>query len=103
MGEAFLGAILHGGSPLFTWGKRFWALLRALGALFGRSWALLRALGALFGCSWAFFSRNFDVSQAHCGILLACSGLLWLALAALTEQLELKFKINSGICLLMFA
>ena len=58
MGEAFLGVILHGVSPSFTWGKRLWALLKALGALFGRSWTLLKALGALFGRSWSALGRS---------------------------------------------
>ena len=58
----------------------------------------LGALAALFGRSWAFFSRIFDVSQAPCGAFLACSGFLWLALAALTEQPSLLLALAALAC-----
>ena len=65
----------------------------------GALWSLLGAL-ALFGRG-RFFSQIFDVSEAPFGALLVGSGLLLLALAALTEQLEFTFKISSCICLFL--
>ena len=91
MGEKLLGALER------SWGA-LWLLLGVPEGSWDAFWALLRALGTLLRRSWAFFFRVFDVSEAPFGALLVCSGLLLLALAALTEQLEFKFKISSCIC-----
>ena len=77
------------------------ALLGALGGSWGALLSLLGALKGSWGTLWSllgfFFLEFLMFLRLLVALFWACSGLLWLALAALIEQLEFKFKIDFGM------